>query len=173
MTKYINLYGGPGSGKSTVAAGLFYQMKLKHLNVELITEYAKDLIYSETLNVLKKNQKYIFAEQNRRQHILEGKVDWAITDSPLLLSLFYGTNPDDFSQEAFLSLVSDTFQCYDNVSFFLDRPPHFSEEGRDRNLEQSIEIDNALLKILKDEYVKFVRLPTDEYTIEKIMSLIL
>lgn len=167
--KVINLFGGPCSGKSTVAAGLFYEMKMEHKNVELITEYAKDLIYSETLNVLKKNQKYIFAEQNRRQHILEGKVDWAITDSPLLLSLYYGRNPDDYSEEAFLNLVSDTFRCYDNVNFFLDRPSHFTENGRDRNLEQSIEIDNALLKIL-DNHADYVRISTDKFTVRKILS---
>ncbi len=168
--KVINLFGGPGSGKSTVAAGLFYEMKMKHLNVELITEYAKDLIYSETLNVLKKNQRYIFAEQNRRHHILEGKVDWAITDSPLLLSLFYGKNPNDFSEKAFLDLVSDTFRCYDNVNFFLERPNRFTEIGRDHNLIQSIEIDSALLKILKDEYVEFTRIPTDKHAVGKILS---
>ena len=29
----INFYGGPGSGKSTAAAGLFYQMKIQGYKV--------------------------------------------------------------------------------------------------------------------------------------------
>ena len=34
----INFYGGPGSGKSTAAAGLFYKMKLGGYSVELTDE---------------------------------------------------------------------------------------------------------------------------------------
>ena len=85
--KMTNLFGGPCSGKSATMAGLFYQMKLKHLSVEMVTEYAKDLVYSEQFNLLQgpNHQISIFAEQNRRQLILQNKVDWAITDSPLLL----------------------------------------------------------------------------------------
>ena len=48
MTRVINLLGAPGAGKSTAAAGLFYRMKKEFLSVELVTEYAKDLIYPES-----------------------------------------------------------------------------------------------------------------------------
>ncbi len=34
--KVINLWGSPGAGKSTAAAGLFYRMKFADYNVELI-----------------------------------------------------------------------------------------------------------------------------------------
>lgn len=167
--KLINLFSGPGGGKSTISAGLFYHMKLEHRNVELITEYAKDLVYSDTLNVLKLQQEYIFAEQNRRQTILQGKVDWAITDSPLLLSHFYGKERNRSNQEAFLHLVTDTFNMYDNVNFFLERPKQFSEHGRDRNLEQSIEIDNALINILETQGAEYIRVPVDDSTIITIL----
>lgn len=42
----INFWGAPGSGKSTAAAELFVQMKKDGANIELTTEYAKDLVYS-------------------------------------------------------------------------------------------------------------------------------
>ena len=45
--KVINFFGAPGSGKSTIAAGLFFEMKMKQMNVELVTEFAKELCYSE------------------------------------------------------------------------------------------------------------------------------
>ena len=38
----INLLGSPGAGKSTTAARLFYELKMKGVKCELITEYAKD-----------------------------------------------------------------------------------------------------------------------------------
>ena len=47
MTKVINLFGGPGAGKSTTAAGLFYEMKVRDIKCELVTEYAKDMTYEK------------------------------------------------------------------------------------------------------------------------------
>ncbi len=43
----INLLGGPGSGKSTTAAGLFNIMKTEGMSVEFAGEFAKDLTWSE------------------------------------------------------------------------------------------------------------------------------
>ena len=39
MTKVINLYGAPGSGKSTIAAGLFYHIKMAGLLSDFILKY--------------------------------------------------------------------------------------------------------------------------------------
>jgi len=47
----VNLFGAPGAGKSTGAAYIFAMLKLMDLNVELITEFAKDKVYEETKKV--------------------------------------------------------------------------------------------------------------------------
>jgi len=59
MTKYINIFGGPGAGKSTTAALLFAEMKSGGFKVELVTEVAKDFVWedrSTTLSI----QPYIY-----------------------------------------------------------------------------------------------------------------
>lgn len=38
----INLFGQPGAGKSTGAAYIFSQLKLRGINAELVTKFAKD-----------------------------------------------------------------------------------------------------------------------------------
>lgn len=48
----INLFGGPGSGKSTGAAYIFSQLKMKGINCELITEYAKDKTWEKNFVAL-------------------------------------------------------------------------------------------------------------------------
>lgn len=173
MTTYVNIFAGPCSGKSTTAAGLFYQMKLRHLNVELITEYAKDLAYSQTLQIFQNYQECIFTEQNRRQSILRNKVDWAITDSPILLSHIYGIQ-DKPTQITFLNLVTETFNSYNNINFFLDRPntPH-QETGRDHTLQQSIEIDKTMIALLNRLEVPYTRIPTDQHTVNTIISYVM
>lgn len=45
-SRIINLWAGPGSGKSTIAAYVFSKLKMKNINCELVTEYAKQLVYS-------------------------------------------------------------------------------------------------------------------------------
>ena len=46
-TKVLNLYGGPGVGKSTGAAYIFSMLKLAGINCELVREYAKELVGAE------------------------------------------------------------------------------------------------------------------------------
>ena len=43
----VNLIGGPGCGKSTTTAGLFYELKKKGYNCEMSLEFAKDKVYEE------------------------------------------------------------------------------------------------------------------------------
>ena len=97
----INIWGGAGVGKSTAAAGLFYEMKKLQLNVELVTEYAKDATWEKRYNILD-DQIYIFAKQHRRiARLVNSGVDWVITDSPIPLGLVYlreGVLSDNFPQ---------------------------------------------------------------------------
>jgi tRNA uridine 5-carbamoylmethylation protein Kti12 len=79
----ISMIGGPGTGKSTLAAEIFARLKRDHYDVELVTEYAKDLTWNEAQKVLQ-NQVYVFAKQQHRFWRLKNKVDIVVTDSPIL-----------------------------------------------------------------------------------------
>jgi len=74
-TFFINIIGSPCSGKSTVAANLF-------------AEYAKDCVWENSIDTLE-DQIFVFGNQFHRQKRIEGKVQYAINDSPFLLSSIY------------------------------------------------------------------------------------
>lgn len=146
----INLYGGPGVGKSMTSAQLFYKMKKFGYKVELVTEYAKDLVYSEEFFKLK-DQLMVFAKQHHKLWKLRDKVDYAIVDSPLPLSLVYA--PDDmiYSYKDLSSLIMSTYNQYDNKDFFLTRSLEeygYQEYGRHQTLEQALEKDDEILETL-------------------------
>lgn len=154
--KVLNMFGGPSAGKSTAAAGLFYKMKLNHMSVELVSEYAKKLLYAGRLDQMLDQQEYIFAKQNHLLHTLRDRVDYVITDSPLLLSNVYAS--DDWAcVKPFRELVTATFHTYDNINLVLQRPEApFEKEGRRHNEEESLAIDQSVIKILEDASAQYV-----------------
>ena len=86
--RVVNLFAGPCAGKSTTAMGLSYKMKLAGKNVEYVTEYAKSLTWEKRDRVLE-NQLYILAKQDKKLRDLDGQVDWAVSDSPLIIGIDY------------------------------------------------------------------------------------
>ena len=116
--KVINLFGAPGSGKSTGAAYLFSKLKMAGINAELVTEFAKDKVYEDSKEVFN-NQTYILGKQCFRQSKLRDKVDVIVTDSPLPLSIYY--NDDKDIQDELSSLALKIFDSYDNHNYFINR----------------------------------------------------
>lgn len=146
--KVINLFGGPSSGKSTISAGLFYLMKLQKLEVVLVQEVATKLIEQKRQHKLA-DQLSILAEQHDSYFELHKDVDFIITDSPLILSALYC--PENYIQ-FFKRMTIATFNQYDNINFWVNRPPEgFSEKRRAHTLEESIAKDKEL-KGLLDKY---------------------
>ena len=88
QTLVINLLGGPGSGKSTLAADLFSEMKKHDYQVEMVREWVK-LWAWEGKKMNFADQVIVFGNQVHEETSLYGKVDYIITDSPLILSSFY------------------------------------------------------------------------------------
>ncbi len=143
-TRVINFYGGPSSGKSTAAAGLFYKMKVAGLSVELTDEFAKECVWEGNVPMLK-DQLWVLAHQHRKILRLKGQVDFVITDSPVLLSpiyreLYEGPLYSDLIDK----MALECYNMYDNINFMLTRPSGFEENGRAQNEQQSLDIDNAI-----------------------------
>ena len=139
----INLMGGPGSGKSTAASGIFYRLKKMGVNCELALEFAKDKVWEEAFRTMD-DQIYIFAKQYHKLWRLRDKVDVIITDSPMLVAIFYNKTPSKY----FNNFVIEQFNSFDNMTYFIERPDHYQQSGRIQNEEESKEIDITLKDII-------------------------
>lgn len=151
MTLIVNLFGGPGTGKSTTAAGLFCELKQEGINCELVTEYAKDRVWDNHLACLD-DQLYVFGKQYHRIHRLLDKVEVVVTDAPLILSAYYGaTNtPDSFKQ-----LVLDIHGGLTNYNVFLQRVKEYNPSGRLQTEEGAKAIDVELKKLLEKHHIAY------------------
>lgn len=156
--RVINLFAGPGAGKSTTAAGLFHSMKLDKFNVELVTEYAKDLTWDERWGTLD-DQLYVFAKQNNRLYRLRNKVDYVVTDSPLLVGLMY--KKPDFLPQHFDNLVMEAWNTYDNYNFFLDRRKEYIQIGRTQTLDEAQAVDARVKNYLDSHGIVYETVPGD------------
>jgi len=166
--KVINVFGAPGTGKSTTAAGLFYEMKKMKLEVELVTEYAKDLVWEKRFNVLE-DQLYVFAKQHRRiSRLSEHRIDWVITDSPIPLGLCY-LKPDTLS-ENFSNLVIEVFQKFDNHNFLLSRNVAYNPIGRNQTEEEAKEYDTKVVDMLTRYNLPFEKIVGGEPAVSTILQ---
>ncbi|QCE32720.1 hypothetical protein FAI41_03495 [Acetobacteraceae bacterium] len=143
--KVINLIGGPGSGKSTTAAHIFAYLKEKQVGrVELVSEFAKDVVYDEAFSIFK-DQLYVLAQQNHRLERLRDKVDYAIVDSPLPLILAH-CEGIAFDMKR---IVHEVFNSYNNINFILEREASlpYEEYGRYETLDQAKALDQKMAEI--------------------------
>ena len=168
--KVINLFAGPGAGKSTIAAGLFYYMKTKDYKVELVTEYAKQLVYDDRINALL-DQLYVFSKQLRKLRQLENKVDYVITDSPILLSNYFGKNYSHYFSKQLEDLVLHEFANFDNINLFIERTKKYQAYGRLGSEESAKHADKEILQILNDNLLTYFKIKGD-WPLEKIFKLI-
>lgn len=150
-TIVVNLFAGPGAGKSTTCAGVFERLKLKGINCEMATEYAKDKVWEESFKTLD-DQIYVFGKQLHKIKRLLGKVDVIITDSPLLFSIQY----DSEHNETFRKLVIDQHERLNNLNFFIVRNDSYQQAGRMQTLEESKGIDDSIKEILKENNVEYI-----------------
>jgi hypothetical protein len=146
-TLVINLFSGPGAGKSTMAAGVFHYLKMHGWDCELVTEYAKFVTWEKNWKALE-NQFYVTAKQLHREFVVLGQVDVLITDSPLLLGLMYYKTDNDKLRDAYEQMVVETFKQRNNYNVFIERKRSYNPNGRNQTLEESKQIDFNILTLL-------------------------
>lgn len=169
--KVINIFGGPGAGKSTTAADVFQKMKKMRLEVELVTEYAKDMTWEGRKNVLT-DQLYVLAKQNRRLERLKNhSVDWVVSDSPLVLGLIYQT-PKYF--HTFPSFLLEVFNSYENINILLSRDFEYNPVGRNQTATEALEIDAMLHRTLEENGIPYhmVTNDPDSKRVDQILKII-
>lgn len=159
-TIVINAFAGPDAGKTTSCLEVAEKLKKQGFVTEYVQEYAKELVYDNNFIMLDGHYEHQFAilnEQMKRINRLYGKVDFIVTDSPILLNNTY-LNEDKNTEvySAYSDSVNKLYGLYNNFNYFVERDTSvFEKEGRIHNLEQSIAIDNELKNMLHNNQIDF------------------
>lgn len=146
-TLIVNLYGGPGSGKSSGAAYIFSKLKMAGIDAEYVTEFAKDKVWENNTEAFK-CQFYISGKQAFRISRCYGKVDVIITDSPIVLGKIYA----DLIGRPQLGLAcleeANQYPAGSTLEIFLNRVKPYNTNGRNQTEEEAKKIDETVKKLL-------------------------
>ena len=177
MSKLINLFGGPGIGKSWIAAGIFYKLKKKHVSCNNPYEFPKTLAWDNNIPAIK-DQLYVFANQHRGIAQSYGKVDYIIIDSPILFSKIYHSYytegyPAEFYGDSFHKMILELHNKYDNINILLDRADGVhNDEERFQNYEESLMIDKLCKKVLEENNIPYHTVKVGKNTVKEILKLL-
>jgi predicted ATPase len=159
MTIYINIFGGPGAGKSTIAADLFVLMKKSGYNVELVTEVAKDFVL-ENRSTKSSAQVYITMLQFHNLARLKEKVDYVITDAPILLGCVYADLYAPNLPASYKQLIVDLHkqELQPSVNIFITREFSYVKDFRNETEKEAMKIDESILNLLDSFSEQYVSL---------------
>lgn len=167
--KVVNLFAGPGAGKSTTGALLFGMLQLAGYAAEYVPEFAKVLTWQKHETALK-DQLYLFAKQDHRLEVLRGQpLDFVIMDGPLLNAAMY-VRGEYFKN--FEPLVVEVFNSYDNANFFLERNPRkkYQSTGRSQDPAQAAALCEQTLALLSRYNVPYSRVQVTDHCQEVIFK---
>jgi hypothetical protein len=160
MTTVINLYGGPGAGKSTAAAFLYSQLKMRGANAELVREYVKNWVWDGRVPT-QYDQMYFLGKQIRSETMLYGKVDYAVTDSPVLLNAYYSRLRCSIATaDAMVSVVRAYYADAEAaghryVHVFLERENRYDPIGRFHTEAEARSIDRGVRELLGEMRIPY------------------
>ncbi len=145
----INIFGGPCSSKSTLAAYLFSQLKIADKSIEYVSEYIKFWTYIDR-KPQGYDQVYTFAKQlNQEDTILRNGVDLIVTDCPLLQVCFYSKYNETPAHDQLREIASNFNMDYPSINIFIDRADKaYKNIGRFHDKLEAMEIDKEMLSFM-------------------------
>ncbi len=156
----INIFGGPGCGKTTMAWELATEFKKLGISVEYVPEYGKELFYEGRIDLLDgsyKNEMDMLEEKMRRISRYNGKVDIIICDSPFIQSILYAKlKGEELNSLELRALALDNE--FNSQNFFLERTFEYEQEGRVQLPKESILLDARIQGYLASHKIPFERI---------------
>lgn len=161
----IALFGGPGCGKSTTAAYIFYKLKMMGYNTELVTEVVKKDAYRN--RKVEGRRQWVRCDQQIKaeEQFLKYGVDYIVTDSPILLHYMYSKSRGELFSEAALVEVRKQDKKYPSLNILLDRGdiPYQSQGRFQKNVDEAKMFDKELQNVLLIAGVDFMILPSRDH----------
>ncbi len=173
MISRINFFGGPGVGKSTLAAKFYTHLKQRGHNVELVQEFVKQYVYTKQ-TLTSWGQVYTFGQQfGAELRVLEGGVEQIVTDSPLLLQTMYARYNGCPASEQLAEISLEFEKKYPSVNFLILRRVPFKSVGRWGAKEAGKLWDEMIAKELdRRDITHYLINPLDDKAVDQSLEIV-
>ncbi len=159
-TQVINIIGGPGCDKSLFSAAIVLYLNLHGKSVETIPDFAKSLVWQQNFEVLK-NQYFIAQRQYEMLNLLDGQVQFLMTECSLPQVMYYNENyADNICDIAKTrAQILEWYGQHNNVNILVERgDKKYIHTGRFQEEDEARNIDRGLRTLLEREGMAYTLL---------------
>ena len=163
MSLRINFYGGPGVGKSVLAAKVYAELSRGGVvSAELVREFVKPWAYEGQ----KLDQVYTFAQQLWAEHrLFKAGIEVVVTDSPVLLQCVYTARLDGDVAKHMRGLAFDYEQAYSSLNFLVQRHIPYRRQGRFEDEPELNELDEQIRASVDRWKLNYLLVNPDEWEV--------
>lgn len=167
----INLYAGPGAGKSTTSSWLFAELKKRGYSVELVSEYVKSWAIAKR-DIIGFDQVYLMGKQLQYEYrFLAHGIQHIVTDSPVLLSACYTRSyfSDLKIADHMEAIIAEYESRHPSLNIFLNRDgKEYRTEGRWQTSDEAVKMDEIIRSTLDRNDIQYSEFSF--YDSEKILQ---
>jgi len=160
-TRVINVIGGPGCDKSLITSAIVLYLKLNDKTIEVIPDFAKSLVWQQNFEVLK-NQYFIAQRQYEMLSLLDGQIQYLVTECSLPQVLYYNENYLDNICDIgkTRTQILDWYNQCNNINIVVERGERkYIRTGRFQDEDQARAVDRGMLELLDREGLPYTSLP--------------
>lgn len=170
MTRILTLYGGPGTGKSTTAARVFTMFKELGVSVEMAREYVKRWAW-EGRQISGFDEYYFVGKQIREESHLFNKVDYIVSDKPLVMDIYYARKyASPTIAKGIEGAVTSFYQAaaehgHRHFHLFLRRSKTYDPRGRYEDEQTALAMDGEIRLLLEELRYPYEECDTDDQSV--------
>lgn len=158
----INLFAGPGAGKSTTAFWLLWKMKSLGINAEYCREWIKRWAYARRDMDRLLDQVVVMGRQIEEECEALATGCIVVSDSPILLQAAYAEHDEDVKRA--IGIAQGMEQRFPSLNLFIERGSrNFNEVGRWENAGVAGAKDAEILFLLSDAGLPYTTVRHDDY----------
>lgn len=159
-TKIINIIGGPGADKSLFTSAVTLRLYHREKSVESIPDYAKSLVWQRDFEALR-NQYQIAQRQYEMINLLDGQVQFLVTECPLPQVLYYNEHYEHNICDVAKTRehILEWYRQHNNVNIVVERgDKKYVHTGRFQDEVHARAIDRAMRQLLTREGIPYTLL---------------
>ena len=148
--KRINIWGGPGCSKSTIAAKIYHEMKVAGQKVEVVRERIKSFAYMGRHPTFSERLRFFYEELEEETFCWEQNIS-VVSDSPLFLACYYYQKQGHPFAQQLIDISHKFEELCPSENWFVVRPTNlvYDAVGRFENAEEAKKVDAELLDFVK------------------------